>query len=679
MKKILILLIILNSSVFTQAGYEILIHNYTSHNNTIKVKIYPVSMIFNGLNDYNLLADKKNESAIWRYYYLNGVAWDPDEPNPLLRKKTYYTLNQGEEITLNADADVSGNDCHLGFGLGKYRVEVWWDNNILTEPPDESFTIEYDPGYYTCPRPPFSPDLGIDFFDNTSNPNIEDPRIEFAWSGNMGQFPLKVRDVGNKIEAWNQYQNGTREKEFGNFHYGNGTMQTPNNYTIIPQDPRRDCVKELYPQFDYNQNHLFNFAYNDPVSNFDYYGPANIGVLTLNLTIDKNSANGNPITISTPDYLTFVLGDNEDYPSIMPSPIVITNGATLKLAKGNNNNERILNLNEYENINDGTDLLINSYGTFLMESSQNNSNERNRVYVNSNCNAEVDADGWLSLGDYSIITLNDGSSMYWFPNSQISGSGAGEATSRIVIKTGAVLHNCGAVIYDPLNIIQDGGDYIIHDPQTCWTFDGPQDIIHTVDNGGSIEISNGGTLTIEKNCKLIFDGVGSHLKTSPGSTVKLGQGVSIEFRNGAYLDANGCTFTSINGSEIWEGLILDGAGSLTNIQNCTFNNAATSISVTNTVCNISGNTFNINSNSSCVYGINAVNESNITITGNTFNANSNSAAECIRFFNYDGDGVPGGGGSAYALNIYDNTFYGSLNAIDIQCLTASQLPFLYCI
>ncbi|MBE2225690.1 MAG: hypothetical protein IAE93_00020, partial [Ignavibacteria bacterium] len=76
------------------------------------------------------------------------------------------------------------------------------------------------------------------------------------------------------------------------------------------------------------------------------------------------------------------------------------------------------------------------------------------------------------------------------------------------------------------------------------------------------------------------------------------------------------------------------------------------------------------------YGINAVNETNITIAGNTFNAGSNSVAECIRFFNYDGDGLPGGGGSsAYTLNIYNNTFNGSLNAIAIQCLTASQLPF----
>ena len=256
------------------------------------------------------------------------------------------------------------------------------------------------------------------------------------------------------IKGWQQsYPNHWREKNFGDFHFDIGNSETSNNYNIIPQDPRRDCVKEVYPQFNNNQNHLFNFAFTDPITGFDYYGTADIGRLTLNLTIDKD--------VSTPTFLT--RNESEYVEKVLPSPIVITDGATLKLAKGNNNTERILNFREYIDYADGTDMLISSYGTFMMESSQNNSYERSRVNVNKFCNIEVDANGWLSLGDYSIITLNDGSSMYWFPNSQISGSGAYEATSRIVIKTGAVLHNCGAVIYDPLNIIQDGGDYIIHD------------------------------------------------------------------------------------------------------------------------------------------------------------------------------------------------------------------------
>lgn len=286
MKKILLLLIILNINVFTE-GWEIRINNFTSHNNTINLKIYPVSMIFNGTNEYNLLAIQQNLSDIWQYYYLNGVAWNPEEPDPTLRKKTYYTLNQGERISLNADGDVSGNGCHLGFGLGKYRVEVWWDNNVLTEPPDESFTIEYDAGYLPLTGN-FSADLSIWFVDKTNNPQVEDPRMVFNWTNTDTQ---SVRVCDYKIEAWNQYENGTRLKEFGNFHYGDGTTQTPNYYSVIPQDPRRDCVPEIYPQYP-DQNHLFNYLYT--LDGINYYGQSDIGKLTLNLTIEKN--------VSTPDY-----------------------------------------------------------------------------------------------------------------------------------------------------------------------------------------------------------------------------------------------------------------------------------------------------------------------------------------------------------------------------------------
>ncbi|MCC6865007.1 MAG: hypothetical protein IT280_02480 [Ignavibacteria bacterium] len=597
MKKILLLLIILNCSVFTQGGWEILINNYTTHNNTINVKIYPVSMIFNGVDGYNLLAHRKNLSNIWQYYYLSGVAWDPDEPNPSLRKKTFYTLNQGEEISLNADEDISGNECDLGFGLGKYRVDVWWNNNILTQPPDESFTIEYDAGYLPLSGN-FSADLSIWFIDNTNLPNNEDPRMVFHWLPTDTQ---SVRVCNYKIEAWNQYENGVRLKEFGNFHYGNGTTLTPNNYTIIPQDPRRDCVNEIYPQYS-TQNHLFNFAYT--INYIDYYSPSNIGVLTLNLTIEKD--------VSTPDILTYQMGYPE-YPCVLPSPIVITEEATLKLAKGNNNTERILNFRQYTDYNDGTDLLINTNGTFLMESSPNNPSQRTRVILNRYCNVEVSQNGWLTMGSNSVITMNSGSSMYWFPNSHIYGTGNLSSVSKIEIKTGAIIRNCGAVIHEPLNRSIEGGEYKLLDPLTCWSQNGPLSIEHIIDSGGSINITQEGILSIEKNCKLIFDGTESHLSAEPGTSIILGAGASIEFRNGAYLDADGCTFTSINSGEIWQGIVLDEAGSQSNIRNCTFNDAAASIEVSNSVCSITGNTFNISNDPSCHYGINAINETNITI------------------------------------------------------------------
>jgi hypothetical protein len=654
MKKILLLFIIFNSTVFSQGGWEIIVSNFTTHNNTIKFKIYPVSMIFNGTNEYNLLARQKNSSLEWQYYYLSGVAYDVHPINPELSiKKTDFTLNQGQDITINADADVSGNDCHLGFGLGKYRVDVWWDNNILTQPPDESFTIEYDPGYYTCPRPPFSPDLSISFRDNTNNPNVEDPRMEFAWASSMANHPLKVRDVGYKIEAWNQYQNGTREKEFGDFHYSTGTSQIPNVYTVIPQDPRRDCVPEVQPLYP-EQNHLFNII---DLGN-EIAGPSNVGLLTLKLTIDKN--------VSTPDYLS---REPAYYYTVLPSPISIINSASLILSTGSGG-ERTFVFNTIQNTTIGTNLFVEGNGKFELLGTSTESN-RAHVTFNSYCNSTFDAGSILNLGQNSKITLQGNSQMIWAHYTFVNGN----AGTKIHLLDNSILNNCGATInHNGLNIHEQGG-HVVFNPDACNWDNGGLPIIETINNG-SYSLSNGSTLTLGANCRFVFDGPQAFLKAETGTSIILGPDAALEFINGAYLDADGCTFTSVNSGEIWEGILLDGAGSVTNIRNCTFSDAASSITVTNTICNIANNTFNISNNSSCVYGINAVNETNITIAGNTFNAGSNSVAECIRFFNYDGDGLPGGGGSsAYTLNIYNNTFNGSVNAIDIQCLTASQLPF----
>lgn len=367
------------------------------------------------------------------------------------------------------------------------------------------------------------------------------------------------------------------------------------------------------------------------------------------------------------------MGDN-DFPIVFPSPIIVTDGASLILEKGSPEKYLIFKqcrdpfTNNLTNLN--TPLEVQPFGTLELQGSSIEG-EKSHMYFESYSNSVIWQNGKLIMGQNSIIDLQGNSFMKFKGNSKIyqySGS-------RIDIRNTSTLLNCGAqfpVSNGCVYALYNSGRYLISN--IC-----PEDFNDNnetiVENGTSFELYDSSKIEIEDNCKMIFSGENTYLKATSGTSIILGAGASIEFRNGAYLDANGCTFTSLNGSEIWEGLILDGAGSLTNIQNCTFNNAATSISVTNTVCYISGNTFNINSNSSCLYGINAVNESNITITGNTFNANSNSVAECIRFFNYDGDGIPGGGGSAYALNIYDNTFYGSLNAIDIQCLTASQLPF----
>ncbi len=635
---------------------EIWIQNYSSRMigtelspRTITVKIYPVSMVFNGLYDYNLLALRKFENSPGPYFfYINGV-------NKLSNglKQTHFVLPRTapfNKLKINHDFDGSGNngnDITIGFGI--YRVDVWWDAVFGEDPPDDYFTIEYDYGLGNIP--PIWFDLDIVFRDYASG--VDDPRMTFAWDGNNNY--RNTRDVGRKLENWNQYERGSREKVFGDFRYDDGFGTTPNNYDIIPQDPRRDCAPEVYSQYP-EQNHLFNFAYT--INYIDYYGPANIGTLVSKLTIEKN--------VSTPDYLSFHFGQ-DGYPPVLPSPIVITNGAALKITPGSNNQERTFRFKKYHDFNTSTPLYIDNYSTLELEGTDNTNEISHMIFENYGFGM-VRQFGLLMMRKNSKFTLQQNSQLILKPNSGV----AQYEGTWIEVFNGSTLTNCGArfTVYGPrIHVDNNGSRYIISN--TC-----PEDGIPAydsqVDSGGAIWLSNNGLLSIDPGCKLIFDGTDSYLRAESGTSIILGKGASIEFRNGAYLEANGCTFTSINSGEIWNGIVLDGAGSQTNLQNCTFNDAATSISVTNTVCNITGNTFNISNNTNCVYGISAVNENNITISSNTFNAGQNMVAECIKFFSYDGDGLPGGGGiPAYSLNIFNNVFNGSVYPIDIQCLTAS--------
>lgn len=641
-------------------GGELFFFNTSAQN--VIVRVYPVSGIFNNDNDnytnlyygnYNLVMTNRISLPPSKDF-INGTSI-----NANLQHDRYFNIppgypsNQNAKISFGFD-DVGGTDQGsagtIGFGI--WRVEFFWnctDPEDIYEPPyclpDDYFTIEYDFGYINnnrniCGAQP------ADVFIRFTDVNAGHPRIQFLWSTCQCAQNTPYQDIPQNrtlFERERGCSGQTWPKELGNFKYNNGrNPSAPNPYSVMPLDPRYYCSRTFFPQsYGLDYNHFF---FNNE-----------IGSIILNLTIEKN------IT-------TTVNVWNEQFPNF--PPITVTNGATMKIAKGSNNQERTFTFKKYATYNANTSLEVYPNSTLELEGSSNVS-ERSHMYFESYSNSVIRQIGKLIMGQNSAIDLQGNSFMKFQGNSKIYQNPG----SIINIRNTSTLLNCGAqfpVSNGALYALYNNGRYLVSN--IC-----PEDFNNSyetlIENGTSFELYDSSNIEIAANCKMIFSGENTYLKAAPGTRITLGTGASIEFRNGAYLDANGCTFTSINSGEIWDGIVLDGAGSQSNIQNCTFNDAATSISVTGTVCNVSGNTFNINNNSSCVYGINAVNESNITISGNTFNAGSNSVAECIRFFNYDGEGIPGGGGSAYLLNIYDNTFNGSLNAVDIQCLTASQLPF----
>ncbi|HRE41376.1 MAG TPA: hypothetical protein PLG90_08565, partial [Ignavibacteria bacterium] len=87
---------------------------------------------------------------------------------------------------------------------------------------------------------------------------------------------------------------------------------------------------------------------------------------------------------------------------------------------------------------------------------------------------------------------------------------------------------------------------------------------YTVNNGGFIVIDRNANLNIGENTVITFDGHSTYLKLDKKSKVNLKNNAKIIFKNGAYLIADSSVFSSHN-NEIWEGLVFENAGGLTEI------------------------------------------------------------------------------------------------------------------
>ncbi len=665
MKLTLCFFFLIQFSIFSQynGGGELFFYN--SSNQDVTVRIYPVSAVFNNDHDlngyygnYNLVMTNRVQSAPTKDF-INGTS-----VNSNLQGQRYFLIpsgypeNENGRISFGFD-DVGGSDegtaGTIGFGI--WRIEFFWNchdpEDIYEWPfcyPDEFFTIEFDYGYMNanrnvCGQNPADIEVHINTINNQ-------PTVQYQWRTCECAYPnspllnlplnrkLYERDRGCEGQSWPK-----DIAPMGKFKYNYGRdIIAPNPYSVMPLDPRYYCTDDFFPQsYSENENHFF---VND-----------DIGKIILNLTVEKN--------VTTPIHPW----DEQLYSF---PPIIITNDATMKIAKGTNGQERTFIFKKYQNYLANTPLEVHPYSTLELEGSSI-ANERSHMYFESYSHSLIWQSGHLTMGENSLIDLTGNADMKLKGASYV----AQYAGSRINIRNNALLYNCGA-IFTVTNQAQialfDNGRYIISNK--C-----PEDFTDAfeseVNQGSSIEMNDNSNLTIEANCKLIFDGQGSYLKTSPGTTINLGLGASIEFRNGAYIDANGCTFTSMNSGEVSSGVKLIGAGSNSIIQNCTFNDANIAIDVQNTSCTLLNNTINIPPAELGAAGINTSNVTSITIQHNTINIGSNASATGINMLNYDGDGLAGGiGVPTYALNVINNFINGGSYPLSISCLTANRLPFL---
>lgn len=241
---------------YAKAHTAELIFRNASLTKPISVQVYPISMVFNGNNKYDLHARYFNQN----YHYNIGKGTGS--------YAFHIPPNTVDFAVINHDADGTVGNNQASVGFGKYKVYINWGSGW------DTCTIEWDYGY-SLNFPNFSGDLTIIFRDDLNN-----PRVNFKWSGSSLEYP--ITSSNKEIVAWNQQDYGgsrrRREKVYGNFIYDNSFGNT---YNIFPQDSRRDCGNEVQ-SFEDNRS----------------------GVLTLNLTIDKDVFT--PTLASFYDFPTYV-------------------------------------------------------------------------------------------------------------------------------------------------------------------------------------------------------------------------------------------------------------------------------------------------------------------------------------------------------------------------------------
>lgn len=119
-------------SVFSQAGTEFIVRSVVSNINTISLKVYPVSMVFNHIplvesekTHYNLLAGRVRFGI---NSYINGRSIND----------VYWTISPGQWKGFEFDRASQPSTSAVGtLGYGRYRFEFWFKDNTNAKPADK--------------------------------------------------------------------------------------------------------------------------------------------------------------------------------------------------------------------------------------------------------------------------------------------------------------------------------------------------------------------------------------------------------------------------------------------------------------------------------------------------------------------------------------------------------------
>lgn len=136
--------------LYSQGHCEWLIKNLTT--GSISVKIYPVSMVFNGAREistedlgYNLVARvRRFTHPPLRFDYINGVNYDyTNYPN---HKNVIHTISANDYLCGQFDGDNAGDldNIRFCFGAGVYKIEFWFGIDPAVNPPQDYCYVDLD-------------------------------------------------------------------------------------------------------------------------------------------------------------------------------------------------------------------------------------------------------------------------------------------------------------------------------------------------------------------------------------------------------------------------------------------------------------------------------------------------------------------------------------------------------
>lgn len=310
-----------------------------------------------------------------------------------------------------------------------------------------------------------------------------------------------------------EWSRSTREYPVSQFN--NKIDAWDQQYAVNGMDSVRRIRSKSFGNFkldDFNGNPFYLFPQDsrrDCGEENQSFNDSRSGQLSLNLTIDRN--------VATPNLSEFL-----DF----PTRVIVIPGVFLKISKN-----KSIDFTEVSPSKDSSyfEMIIESDGRLLLDTSSS-------IIVRNN----------------NRLILKDNSRLYLDTNAAIS------------VIAGGLFCNFGASIRGRGSIVYKGG---LHQLMCATVAD------FLLQDSSNFVLDSNAVLSIPNNTTLHLKGNETALILNPGSKLLFGENSGIVCDSGARLIANDATFSSVDSTKKWNGILLSGSSNDT-VRNCKIKNAA---------------------------------------------------------------------------------------------------------